>query len=263
MCIIPACPCAYAIQVGSLGEQYVTAEVVRGGKKTSLCFAPAFLCGCSQVRDFPNLSLPGFCSWVIPKTTLLMCLLSLSIDKRKYFVSYLELMLFAASKYSCSVSGQLPTTWVHIGAGASLWFSYSYVQPGVSWFSSAVLRRKGCSSACFWLVVLLSFGSDTMGDWVFGDIACFRLYHWSTLDVLWLSADVAGMSGWFWAWQMPSSSCSCDETSGRLEILNERLKVTNSIQSKLSEGDKGHFRISLHQWVVLQWSRLLSSGFSP
>lgn len=159
MCIIPACPRAYAIQVGSSGEQCVTVEVVRGGRKGSLCFAPAFLHGCSRVRDFPNLFLPGFCSWAILKTILLMCLLSLSIYKRKYFVSYLELMLFAASEYSCSVSGQLPTTWVHIGAGASLWFCYSYVQPGVSWFASAVLEEKRvqlsmllvCGPAFIWI----------------------------------------------------------------------------------------------------------------
>lgn len=46
-----------------------------------------------------------------------------------------------------SASGQLPATCVLIGAGASLLFSYCYVQPEVSWFSSVVLRRRGCSLA--------------------------------------------------------------------------------------------------------------------
>lgn len=51
MCVIPAWLCAYTSQVGSSGERYITVKVVWGGRKASLCFAPAFLCDCSQVRE--------------------------------------------------------------------------------------------------------------------------------------------------------------------------------------------------------------------
>lgn len=51
----------------------------------------------------------------------------LSTNGNTFVFSYLELQLFAASKLSCSVSGQLPTMWVLNGAGAFLKFSYSYV----------------------------------------------------------------------------------------------------------------------------------------
>lgn len=192
-----------------------------------------------------------------------MCLLLFSIYKQKYFVSYLELKLFAASEYSHSVSGQLPTTWVLTGAGASLWFSYYYVQPGVSWFSSAVLRSRGCSSACLWLMVLFAFGSDSMDEWVFGDTAHFRSLCYSALDVLWLCTDVACKSGY--VFEPDRCLVAAVPVMGPvMEIWNERLKVTNSTQSKLNGGERGHFRISSHQWVALQWSSFLSfSKFSP